>query len=284
MSSAQIVASVIAAITVPPFVGGLLCGLDRKATARMQGRIGPPVLQPFYDLIKLFSKRQLITNRTQLLAVLGYLSFIMAAVVLFALRQDLLLLVLVLGAANVFLVAGGFSTRSPYSHIGSNRELLQMLAYEPVLILITVAIHQKTGSFLISSITQPLLPTLWPVYIALVVALITLMRKSPFDISASAHAHQEIVRGIFTEYSGAHLGLIELAHWYELSLALGVIALFWLPGIWPGALLALFSWFIIIIIDNVTARLTWLTMLQVSWGIGLTLPVINIVGLRLLGG
>jgi ech hydrogenase subunit B len=280
VSPIQIAIAVIAAIILPPFIGGLLRGVDRKITARMQGRAGPPIQQSFYDIIKLFNKSQITTTWTQLLFVYGYLLFIIAAVILFALQQDLLVLVFVLAGASIFLVMGGFSTRSPYSHIGSNRELLQMLAYEPILILMAIAIYVKTDSFLISGISMPLLPSLWPVYIAILVALVILMRKSPFDISASEHAHQEIVKGLFTEYSGRHLGLIELAHWYELALILAIIALFWTPGIWPGILLALFSWFVVIVIDNITARLTWSAMLRVSWIVGLVLPIANIIGLR----
>jgi ech hydrogenase subunit B len=283
MSPLAIALAVVAAVLVPPFVGGILNGLDRKLTARLQGRVGPPVRQPFYDIIKLFSKSQITTTRPQLIFVFGYLALVMASVILFALKQDLLVLVLLLGGANVMLVLAGFSTRSPYSHIGSNRELLQMLAYEPILILTAVAIYMKTGSFLISGITTPLLPSLWPVYLALLVALITMMRKSPFDISACHHAHQEIVRGVFTEFSGRSLGIIELAHWYELALLMGVVTLFWLPMVWPGILLALFSWFIVIIIDNVTARVTWSVMLRASWAIGIILPIANIVRLRLGG-
>lgn len=284
MSIWQMAIIFIAAIVVTPFIGGLLRGIDRKLTAHMQGRIGPPIQQPFYDIIKLFSKSQIITTRPQLLLVYGYLLFIVAAVVLFALKQDLLMLILVLGVADVLLVMGSFSTRSPYSQIGSNRELLQMFSYEPILILASIAIYMETGSFLISRIQQPLLPTLWPVYLALLIALIILMRKSPFDISASEHAHQEIVRGIFTEYSGLYLGLIELAHWYELVLVLAVISLLWTAGVWPGILLALFSWFIVLIIDNINARLTWSWMIRTSWVAGIGLSILNIIGLRLFGG
>jgi len=146
--------------------------------------------------------------------------------------------------------------------------------------LTAVTIYLKTDSFLISDISQPLLPTLWPVYIAVVLALVILMRKSPFDISASEHAHQEIIKGVFTEYSGSQLGVVELAHWYELPLILAIISLFWAPAIWPGILLALFSWFVVIVIDNITARLTWSLMLRVTWTVGLILPIATIIYMR----
>ena len=61
------------------------------------------------------------------------------------------------------------------------------------------------------------------------------MRKSPFDLSASHHAHQEIVRGITTEFSGTTLALIEIAHWYETTVVLGMVALFFAAVPWLAA-------------------------------------------------
>ncbi|OBW62454.1 MAG: Ech hydrogenase subunit EchB [Dehalococcoides mccartyi] len=272
------------ALVLPPVLGSLLRGFDRILTARMQGRFGPPLLQPVYDTIKLLAKRRMITGRMQAVSSIGYLLFIMAATVMFFLGQDLLLIVLVLGVADVFLVVGAFATRSPYSQIGANRELLQILSYEPILIITAIGLYIANGSFMISEISQPLLPSLWPIFIALVSVLIILMRKSPFDISSSEHAHQELVRGVFTEYSGIHLGLIEIAHMYELILVLGVISLMWLPGVVPGIALALACWFLVLVIDNITARLTWSSMLKISWMFGLGLALVNLIGLSVLGG
>ncbi|AQX73231.1 complex I subunit 1 family protein [Dehalococcoides mccartyi] len=272
------------ALVLPPVLGSLLRGFDRILTARMQGRFGPPLLQPVYDTIKLLAKRRMITGRMQAVSSIGYLLFIMAATVMFFLGQDLLLIVLVLGVADVFLVVGAFATRSPYSQIGANRELLQILSYEPILIITAIGLYIANGSFMISEISQPLLPSLWPIFIALVLVLIILMRKSPFDISSSEHAHQELVRGVFTEYSGIHLGLIEIAHIYELILVLGVISLMWLPGVVPGIALALACWFLVLVIDNITARLTWSSMLKISWMFGLGLALVNLIGLSVLGG
>ena len=85
MSPAQIAIAVVAALIVPPLLGGLLRGVDRKITARMQGRVGPPVQQPFYDIIKLFNKSRITTTWMQLFFIYGYLLLIVAAVILFAL-------------------------------------------------------------------------------------------------------------------------------------------------------------------------------------------------------
>ena len=69
------ITSMMLFIVLAPFIGGLLDGIDRKITARMQGRVGPPILQPFYDVTKLFNKQLLDVYRMQGLMVLTYLFF-----------------------------------------------------------------------------------------------------------------------------------------------------------------------------------------------------------------
>lgn len=283
MSLLRIILTTTLALAVPLVAGLLLRGIDRKLSARLQGRIGPPLAQPVYDIFKLLGKRTAPANRFQPVAVWGYLLFILAAVAIFAFRQDYLYLVLLLGVADLFLIIGAFSVSSPYSHAGANRELLQVLAYEPVLLLSAVAIYSKTSSFLISNINQPLLPSLWPMFIGLIIPLVIIMRKSPFDIAASEHTHQEIVRGVLTEFSGFELALIEIAHTYELVVVLAIMAMFWLTSLW-GIVLGVGAWATVIFIDNASARLNWKDMLRLSWITGLSLGAINILVLKAAGG
>jgi formate hydrogenlyase subunit 4 len=274
-------------VVVAPFVGGLLMGIDRKLTARMQGRIGPSIMQPFYDFLKLWGKEPIITSKIPLLWVFGYLGMMITSIVLLAAKQDLLMLVFVLGFGGVCLALGSLSIRSPYSQLGGNRQLLQMLAYEPILLFVAVAIYLKAGSFLIQGTfdsAEPLLPYLPLAFVALFIALVIKVRKSPFDISASEHAHQELVRGVYTEYSRPFLALIELTHWYELVLLSSLVTLFWITPVWIGILIAPFVFFLVLITDNITARLTWSRMLAISLGCGFGLTLINVVGLTLLGG
>ena len=73
------VVSLLLYLCLAPFAGALLDGVDRKITARMQGRKGPKLLQPFYDLIKLFSKQMIAVNSVQLLLNLSYLAFLAIA-------------------------------------------------------------------------------------------------------------------------------------------------------------------------------------------------------------
>jgi ech hydrogenase subunit B len=280
VSAGQSILAVLLALVIPIVAGSFLRGLDRRLSARMQSRVGPPLLQPVYDILKLLGKKSAPANSFQTAAVWGYLGFIITATIMFAFRQDLLYLVLLLGVADIFLVIGAFSVKSPYSHAGANRELLQMLAYEPILLLAAIAVYLKTGSFLIADINGALLPSLIPVFLGLIVALIIIMRKSPFDIAASEHGHQEIVKGVMTEYSGQELAIIEIAHTFELVLILAIMSLFW-P--WWGILLALGAWFAVVVIDNITARLTWRDMLRLSWVVGLGLGMVNIIGLKIAG-
>ncbi|HWP96920.1 MAG TPA: complex I subunit 1 family protein [Syntrophomonadaceae bacterium] len=266
-------------IIIAPLLGGLLSGLDRVISARMQSRVGPPLMQPFYDLLKLLGKEPLAANRRQVTWALAYLFLIAASLVLFCLGGDLLIIVFTMAFAAVCFILGGFSAKSPYSHIGSQRELLQMLAYEPVLILLAVGLHLQNGSFMVGELfhqTRPLLASLPLVFIALLIILTIKMRKSPFDLSTSHHGHQELVKGITTEYSGPFLALIEITHWYELVLVLGLVAMFWTSPLWAGLVLAFMAFFLELVIDNICARLTWDFMLKFTWSIGLALCLINL--------
>ena len=286
MNTGWLIVSVIIAVIVAPFIGGLLIGFDRKLTARMQGRIGPPIIQPFYDIIKLFNKKPMVAGNAQLVFAYIYLVLIVTALVLFALQQDLLMLLFILSFGTLCLALGALSVKSPYSQLGGHRELLQFLAYEPILLLAVIPIALKTGSFPIAGIYQygqALLPSLWLTFIALLIVLAIVMRKSPFDIAGSEHAHQEVVSGVVTEYSGPYLAIIELGNWYELVLLLAVLGLFWVGGglWWISIIIALASWFIMLIIDNINARLTWSWMIKFAWGVGISLVALNILFVNL---
>jgi ech hydrogenase subunit B len=286
MSTGWLIGSAVIAVIVAPLIGGLLRGIDRKLTAHMQGRIGPPIIQPFYDVIKLFGKKPMVAGGAQLAFAYAFLALIITAVVCFALRQDLLVVLFILFFGSLCLPLGALSVKSPYSQLGGHRELLQFLAYEPILLLAAIPIALKAGGFPIANIFeygQPLLPDLWITFIALLIALAIVMRKSPFDISSSEHAHQELVSGVITEFSGPYLALIELGHWYEMVLLLSILGLFWVTGSlwWLSIVIALASWFIMLIVDNVNARLTWSWMLRFAWGAGISLVALNILFINL---
>lgn len=270
---------ILLVLVAAPVLGGLLSGIDRIITARMQGRVGPPLLQPFYDVFKLLGKERFLVNQRQVLWAIGYLALIITSLAMLCLGSDLLVIVFVMAFAAICFVLGGLSTKSPYSHIGSQRELLQMLSYEPVLILLAIGVFMQNQSFLVKDIfarPEPLLFSLPLVFVAVLLILTIKMRKSPFDLSTCHHAHQELVQGITTEYSGPYLALIELTHWYELVLVLGLVVLFWAQPIWAGLLLALVAFFIELVIDNICARMTWSWMVKLTWSVGIILCLVNL--------
>lgn len=273
---------VLAALILAPLAGGLVGGVDRKLTALVQGRVGPPIIQPFYDAAKLWAKDTPVANPWLTFCSWVYLGGAVTSVVLFFLGSDLLLVFFVQAVGAVFLVIGALSVPSPYSQVGGQRELLQMLAYEPLLILVIVGIYVTTGSFRIEAVfqyDQPLLLELPLLFIVLGYALTIKLRKSPFDISGSHHAHQELVKGVYTEYAGRNLALVEIAHWFEVVLILGFVVLFWATSVWGALILLVATYVLEIIIDNVSARLTWRWMLGSVWIAGLCLSAVNLAWL-----
>jgi len=271
-------------IIIAPLAGGIIAGLDRKISARMQGRCGPPLLQPFYDVVKLFSKEVLVVNRAQNFFIMFFFIFMVVTGALFFSGGDILLVTFAFTLASIFLVVGAYSTNSPYSSVGAERELLQMMAYEPMVLLTAVGFYQVAGSFNVRDIMAAHVPAvvyLPGVFLGYVFILTIKLRKSPFDLSTSHHGHQEIVKGITTEFTGATLAFVEMAHWYESILLLGFIFIFfsWNSAVSiPVAIFAcIIIYFLEILIDNVFARVKWELVLKTSWILGATLAFINII-------
>ena len=276
----------VALILLAPILGGILSGLDRKITAGMQSRVGPPILQPFYDFIKLWGKEPFIANRFQPMLAFGYFAFAMTGIALLAFKGDLVHIIFTITLADMCLIIAAFNSMSPYSSLGARRELLAVLSYEPIVFLTAMSVQIVTGSFLVEEIFNygtPLLFVLPAAYLLQLLVLLIDMKKSPFDVSASGHAHQELVRGVYTEFSGYTMAMIELGHWVKVVFALSLISLFWANNLIIGAVLALILWFITILIDNVYPRLNWKSMLKTSWTLGFLLILANIVTLVIMG-
>jgi ech hydrogenase subunit B len=275
-------AFVITGLVAGPLLGGLISGLDRIITARLQARIGPPVIQPFYDVLKLLGKEKMVVNVWQAFCAYCYIAAASISLVMFFLRSDLLLIVFIQAVGAVFLVIGALSSTSPFSQVGAHRELLQILSYEPLLVLVTVGVYLETGSFKIATVyawSEPLLLKLPFLYLVLGYALTIKLRKSPFDLSTAHHAHQELVKGLLTDYSGPFLALTEIGHWFEIVLLLGFCSLFWATNPFGMIVLVAVTYFIEILIDNVSARMNWRWMLGYVWAMGLSLSLVNLIWL-----
>ncbi len=276
-------------VILGPILGGFLAGFDRIISARMQGRKGPPLLQPFYDFFKLINKQVVVVNNVQDFLVWGFLIFIVFTGALFFFGGDLLLVFFALTLAGILLMMSACSANSPYSSLGAQRELLQLMAYEPMILIVAIGFYVSTGSFAVSDIIQSEMSniiTLPGIFIGFLYILTIKFRKSPFDLSTSHHAHQEMVKGLTTELSGKILALVELSHWYENIFLLGIVAIFIINSTWwsiPIAIaVCIFTYFFEIIIDNVFPRVKWEVLLKSTWLVTLVAGVINLMILSFL--
>jgi ech hydrogenase subunit B len=293
----EIILRILSAVLYVIFGGliaGLLAGFDRKLSARMQGRRGPSVFQPFYDVAKLFSKQTLALNHGQFVIAFTFLMLMIGTGMLFFAGVDILLVFLALSTAAMFLVFAATSSNSAMSTMGAQREMMQMLAYEPMVLITAVGFYMAdaimsdgVGSFKIMDIGSKPLPTivyLPGIFVGFLFILTIKFRKSPFDISTSHHAHQELVKGVTTDLSGRNLGMIEIAHWYENTFLLGVVALFFLCRSWwsiPVAIgAAILVYFFETLIDNISARVKWELMVKLAWGVTIVCGGLNLLVLQ----
>lgn len=279
---------VAAYLFLAPFIGLLLDGMDRIISARMQRRKGPSLLQPFYDLRKLFSKQMIAVNNVQFLLILSYLVFLMIAGAMLFGGMDILMCLFILSTADIFLIMAASSDSSPYANMGASREMIQMMAYEPLTLLVAVGFYLATGSFHVSDIIQApvsavvMMPGL---LLGFMFTAAIKFRKSPFDLSTSHHAHQEMVKGITTEMSGSTLGIMNIAEYYEMVLIFGIFALFIINEHWwswiAAVVVCLAIYFVEILWDNVSARLKWTTVLGSCWIVTLLTGGLNLLILML---
>ncbi|WP_456342512.1 NADH-quinone oxidoreductase subunit H [Thermovibrio sp.] len=264
-----------------PVIGGFVYGVERILRARMQGRVGPPLLQPFYDFFKLLEKRSMVIHSFHAFMGLMYLLGTWFSLYVLLSGGDILIAIFFHLLSLAFLVVGGFSVRSSYSILGSMRELLHMVAYEPVFVLAAAGLYLITGTFQISQILHSdKLPLLYLplVFIALLLTLPSVLKKSPFDV---AEAHQEIIGGPEIEYSGKFYEAIYTAKWIEYVYAFFFVFLFAGGSWWLGALLVLLSFFLVNLIDNATARVNFRQMVAFHWCVLIPLVVINLMLLAL---
>jgi len=211
------------------FVGLVLTWVDRFVSARVQWRKGPPVYQPFADMLKLLLKETVIpagaSKATFLLApILGFAAMCVTAVLLFYVNffpqgsfvGDLIVLVYLFALPPIAIIIGASASRNPLSAVGASREMTLYLGYElPFLLALAVPVIRTGGAIRLGDLVlaqQTGGPFLYSVSgaIAAVIALICIQAKlgyPPFDI---AEAEQEIMSGVLIEYSGVPLAMFRL--------------------------------------------------------------------------
>ncbi len=258
-----------------PFIGTCISGFDRRVRARMQRRQGPPLLQPFYDMFKLLDKRPMMVHKLHI--ILGVMHFIALwlSVALLAFGGHLLYVIFMHLMSVVFLVLSAYSVRSPYSHMGANRELQAVVAYEPVLILIAVGFYIQTGSFEVSDILSqsPALFSMPLMFVALLILLPLKLKKSPFD---APEAHQELVGGVEIEFSGFFYEFIYMAKMTEIVFVYAFVFLFGGDNTLLGLGLVVGSFFLVNAVDNATGRVRIDDLVKKVYSTAFVLAVISL--------
>ncbi len=272
-------------VLLAPVFGGLLAGIDRIVSARMQSRVGPPLLQPFYDLGKLLQKDSRQVNPIVEPLLLGHVGFMAATGAMILGGTDLIFTAFVFALAALFLVLAAGSVNSPFSFAGAERELIILLASEPFFILMLAAICKVTeqstlGGVLGSAVmVAPKLPGM---LIAFSFVATIKLRKSPFDISTSHHAHQELVSGLTSDMSGRLLGYVEMAHWYESVILAVFVILFFNWSVPLGLLVFAGAYGLEVLVDNSTSRAKWQLVLRSTWVVTLLFSGGNLLALFLI--
>jgi len=210
-------------------LGLLASGIDRIVTARVQYRVGPPIWQPWTDIVKLLGKENLVPRGASKMTffsapLVGFASVVLVSTFLWlsnlnpsqTFGGDLIVILYLLMIPSISLMMGGFASRNPLASVGASREMKLILSYELPFILAILVPVIKTGSMIRLGdilnyqsqngvIAGSLSGTL-----SLIVALLCVQAKLglvPFDV---AEAETEIVSGPLIEYSGTALALFRL--------------------------------------------------------------------------
>jgi NADH-quinone oxidoreductase subunit H len=227
-------------------VGLLTTWVDRKVTARVQYRVGPPWYQPFADTVKLFGKEVIVPAGARwtgflLMPVVGLAAATLASTILWLVNLnpatsfvgDTIVTLYIMTIPAIALIIGGSASGNPLGALGASREMKLLFAYELPLVIAVLTTIVKVGSFSFEKIlvyqeyNGAMLGSVSGV-IAFIVAILCAQAKLgfvPFDI---AEAETEIAGGTHIEYSGAPLAIVRLntAIMY-LVMPLFIITMFW---------------------------------------------------------
>ena len=233
----------------------LLTGFVRKAKARLLRRRGPPLLQPYLDLVKLARKEAVVAESASwLFRVVPYIIFattwVAAALVptfatglLFSWSADLIAITALLGSARFFLALAGMDVGTSFGGLGSSREMMFATLAEPALIMIVFTLALIAGSTQLSTVAGFMMSSEVGLRVSLALGLIGLVivalaenARIPVDNPATHLELTMIHEAMVLEYSGRHLAMIELSSQIKLLLYISLIACVFAPwGLAPVA-------------------------------------------------
>jgi len=226
----------------------LLTGYTRKVRARILRRLGPPILQPYRDLLRLLQKEVVLAeNASWLFRATPYVVFaatwVSAALVptfasglMFSWSADLIAIIALLGGARFFLALAGMDVGTSFGGIGSSREMMIASLAEPAMVMIVFTMALLAGSTQLSTLAGFMISPVAGLRVSAGLALIALVMvaiaenaRIPIDNPATHLELTMVHEAMILEYSGRHLALIELAASLQLLLYMSLIACIFTP-------------------------------------------------------
>ena len=291
--------------------GMLLCGIDRKLVAKMQKRVGPPILQPFYDFFKLCGKETIIpasaSKTTFLMAPLvGLAALVVIQLFIpvfsfsaFSGMADVIVILYLLLIPAMSIILGGAASGSPYAGVGLSREMVTIISCELPLVLVLLAVAKTVGSALGTGLCFSLSDiaayqamngslitklSMIPAAAAMLLIIPGETGNHPFD---AAEAETEICEGLLAEYSGAPLGVFKLSHAIKMLTLTSLFVALFLGGLGTGivALDAIILFLLCVVLTAVsisfvhaiTARLKIEQIFKFYWTLVTGLALISLV-------
>ena len=291
--------------------GMLLCGIDRKLVAKMQKRVGPPILQPFYDFFKLCGKETIIpasASRTTFLMapLVGLAALVVIQLFIpvfsfsaFSGMADVIVILYLLLIPAMSIILGGAASGSPYAGVGLSREMVTIISCELPLVLVLLAVAKTVGSALGTGLCFSLSDiaayqamngslitklSMIPAAVAMLLIIPGETGNHPFD---AAEAETEICEGLLAEYSGAPLGVFKLSHAIKMLTLTSLFVALFLGGLGTGivALDAIILFLLCVVLTAVsisfvhaiTARLKIEQIFKFYWTLVTGLALISLV-------
>jgi formate hydrogenlyase subunit 4 len=227
----------------------LLTGFVRKVKARLLRRKGPPLLQPYRDLVRLLRKDVVLAeNASWLFRAIPYIVFagtwVAASLVptfgsglLFSWSADLIAIIALLGSARFFLALAGLDVGTAFGGIGSSREMMIASLAEPALLMIVFTLALIAGSTQLSTMAAFMSSAQVGLRVSLGLGLVALIMvalaenaRIPIDNPATHLELTMVHEAMVLEYSGRHLALIELSSFLKLLLYVSLIGCLFAPG------------------------------------------------------
>ncbi len=240
----RLVLEAIGMVIYATFVGFIFMGVERKAMARIQRRVGPPIYQPIIDVLKLLGKREAISHGFIYdfgpifalgVSITALLFIPIANLHLFSSNADLIVVAYLLEVPMLGIMLGAMSTGNPYSAVGVQRGLLTMVAMQLPYGLAIIALAQHYGTFSLNNIValqgihgwSLFVPALFLAFIVFDITFQAMLGLEPFDIIT---APAEVSMGPMVEYGGKHAALLFTQHAVQLFAETAFFTVLFLGG------------------------------------------------------